>query len=365
MLLPRTAYDRPREGVVRAARPARRDRRGSRRRRVPALDHAVEPAGVPPRRGGELLQRVHALDEACATRTARASRSSSARSTTTRARSIRISSQACSRSPARMHRSRAGCPRCSCSRRCCSSASRAAARRGATSSPSSWSCWPGSHPGSSSSAGWRSRSSTQPLLVVLLLLWLERTWRRRALDASSTGVVGRRRCSGCSSTRTRGAGCSGRCSRRALVVFAGVAAGGGCSRRGRPFAVAAPAGRRLRAPPSGCAHRAVRADDDRAGRPLGAESSCEAIGNWFRDANPWHWATAGDPARTSTTAATARSSRAVVALAIAGAVLVLVRQRGISGGATCSSRRCSSRSLPRSRSTGTTRSAWRRSRSSS
>ena len=38
------------------------------------------------------------------------------------------------------------------------------------------------------------------------------------------------------------------------------------------------------------------------------EVAGEAVGNWFKDANPWHWATAGDPAPTCTTAATGRST---------------------------------------------------------
>ena len=54
----------------------------------------------------------------------------------------------------------------------------------------------------------------------------------------------------------------------------------------------------------------------------------EAIGNWFKDANPWHWATAGDPAPYVHNGGYGALFAAVVALAIAGAVLVLVRQRG-------------------------------------
>ena len=58
------------------------------------------------------------------------------------------------------------------------------------------------------------------------------------------------------------------------------------------------------------------------------EIALEAIGNWFKDANPWHWATAGDPAPYVHNGGYGALFAAVVALAIAGAVLVLVRQRG-------------------------------------
>jgi hypothetical protein len=54
----------------------------------------------------------------------------------------------------------------------------------------------------------------------------------------------------------------------------------------------------------------------------------QAIGNWFRDGNPWHWATGGDPAPYIHNGGYGALFAAVVLLAIAGAVLVLWRQRG-------------------------------------
>jgi hypothetical protein len=54
----------------------------------------------------------------------------------------------------------------------------------------------------------------------------------------------------------------------------------------------------------------------------------QAIGNWFRDGNPWHWATGGDPAPYIHNGGYGALFAAVVLLAIAGAVLVLLRQRG-------------------------------------
>ena len=51
------------------------------------------------------------------------------------------------------------------------------------------------------------------------------------------------------------------------------------------------------------------------------------MGNWFRDVDPWHWATAGDPAPYIHNGGYGAFFGAVVALAIAGAVLVVLRHR--------------------------------------
>ena len=53
----------------------------------------------------------------------------------------------------------------------------------------------------------------------------------------------------------------------------------------------------------------------------------QAIGNWFRDINPWHWATAGDPAPYIHNGGYGAFFAGVAALAVAGAVLILVRKR--------------------------------------
>jgi 4-amino-4-deoxy-L-arabinose transferase-like glycosyltransferase len=53
----------------------------------------------------------------------------------------------------------------------------------------------------------------------------------------------------------------------------------------------------------------------------------QAIANWFHDINPWHWATAGDPAPYVHNGGYGALYGAVVALAIAGAVIVLMRRR--------------------------------------
>jgi len=52
-----------------------------------------------------------------------------------------------------------------------------------------------------------------------------------------------------------------------------------------------------------------------------------AIGDWLRDANPWHWATAGDPAPYIHNGGYGALFGAVVLLALAGSALVLARER--------------------------------------
>jgi hypothetical protein len=52
----------------------------------------------------------------------------------------------------------------------------------------------------------------------------------------------------------------------------------------------------------------------------------QAIGNWFRDIDPWHWATAGDPAPYVHNGGYGAFYAGVVALTIAGAVIVLSRR---------------------------------------
>ena len=53
----------------------------------------------------------------------------------------------------------------------------------------------------------------------------------------------------------------------------------------------------------------------------------QAVANWFHDVNPWHWATAGDPAPYVHNGGYGAFFGAVAALALAGCVLVLFRRR--------------------------------------
>jgi hypothetical protein len=53
----------------------------------------------------------------------------------------------------------------------------------------------------------------------------------------------------------------------------------------------------------------------------------QAVANWFRDVDPWHWSFAGDPAPYISNGGYGALFGGVVALALAGIVLALVRHR--------------------------------------
>jgi hypothetical protein len=53
----------------------------------------------------------------------------------------------------------------------------------------------------------------------------------------------------------------------------------------------------------------------------------QAIGNWFKDIDPWHWATAGDPAPYIHNGGYGSLFGTVVVLGFAGVVIVLARER--------------------------------------
>jgi hypothetical protein len=59
----------------------------------------------------------------------------------------------------------------------------------------------------------------------------------------------------------------------------------------------------------------------------GAKLVLQAIANWFRDIDPWHWATAGDPAPYIHNGGYGAFFGSVAILAVVGAVLVLLRKR--------------------------------------
>ena len=168
--------------------------------------------------------------------------------------------------------------------------------------------------------------STQPLLVVLLLLWLERAWRRARWTIPEGIVVGL--LLGLLVYSYTGSRLLGPLLAAVLAVFAG---------RGRwrwlvsawaSFAVVLlPVGVYALRHPGALTARYEQTTIAREGRSA-LEVAGEAVGNWFKDANPWHWATAGDPAPYVHNGGYGALYAAVVALAIAGAVLVLVRQRG-------------------------------------
>jgi Dolichyl-phosphate-mannose-protein mannosyltransferase len=168
-------------------------------------------------------------------------------------------------------------------------------------------------------------ASTQPLLVVVLLLALERVLRLgrwRIAEGVAVAVP-----IGLLTYSYTGSRLLGPLLAGALVVFAG-------RDRWRFLASAWAAFLLLLAPmgiyalrhPGALTARYEATTIARDGRS-GLELVGEAVGNWFQDIDPWHWATAGDPAPYIHNSGYGALFGAVVALAIAGAVLVLVRLR--------------------------------------
>lgn len=168
-------------------------------------------------------------------------------------------------------------------------------------------------------------ASTQPLLVVLLLLTLERAVRLGRYDIGAGVVSGV--LIGLVTYSYTGSRLLGPLLAVALAVFAG---------RGRwrfvlsawaAFAVAlVPMGvYQLRHP----GNLTARYDATTIARNglSGLDVVVQAIGNWFKDINPWHWATAGDPAPYIHNGGYGALFGAVALLALVGIVLVLVRER--------------------------------------
>jgi 4-amino-4-deoxy-L-arabinose transferase-like glycosyltransferase len=166
--------------------------------------------------------------------------------------------------------------------------------------------------------------STQPLLVTLLLLCLERSWRRRLWaipDGLLVGSVLGLLVYSYTGDRLLGPLLAG-----GLAVFAG---------RGRWRWLAAAWGSfcLFLVPLAAYALRHPGTLTARYGATTIAREGLswprvvlQAIGNWFRDINPWHWATAGDPAPYVHNGGYGAFYGGVLALAIAGAVIVLRRR---------------------------------------
>jgi hypothetical protein len=164
-----------------------------------------------------------------------------------------------------------------------------------------------------------------PVLVVLLLLWLERVSRLRRygiLDGAAAGAL-----VGSIAYSYTGSRLLGPLLAAALLVFAGpgrwrfvVLAWAAFALALVPMAVYA-----LRHPGNLTA-RYEATTIAREGRS-GPEVVLQAVANWFRDVDPFHWATSGDPAPYIHNGGYGALFGAVVVLAVAGVVLVLSRQR--------------------------------------
>ncbi|HET6623915.1 MAG TPA: glycosyltransferase family 39 protein [Gaiellaceae bacterium] len=168
-------------------------------------------------------------------------------------------------------------------------------------------------------------ATMMPVLVVLLLLWLERVSRLRRYVILD-GVVGGALVGSIAYSYT-GSRLLGPLLAAALGVFAG---------RGRwrfvvlawaAFALAlVPMAVYALRHPGNLTARYEATTIAREGRSA-AKVVGQAVGNWFRDVDPWHWATAGDPAPYIHNGGYGALFGAVVVLAVAGVVLVLRRQR--------------------------------------
>jgi Dolichyl-phosphate-mannose-protein mannosyltransferase len=168
-------------------------------------------------------------------------------------------------------------------------------------------------------------ATTQPLLVVVLLLWLERVDRLARFGVAQGAVAGI--VVGLIAYSYTGSRLLGPLLAAAFAVFGG---------RGRwRFVLAGWASFVLALVPIGIyairhpgnltaryEATTIARDGLSAPRVVG-----QAIGNWFRDVNPWHWATGGDPAPYIHNGGYGALFGAVVVLALAGAALVLVRER--------------------------------------
>lgn len=167
-------------------------------------------------------------------------------------------------------------------------------------------------------------ASTQPLLIVLLLLALERTarlGRYGVVDGAGAGLL-----LGLLTYSYTGSRLLGPLLAAALVVYAG---------RGRwrfllgawtVFAAAlVPMGIHALRHPGALTARydatSIARDESGAGMVV------QAIANWFHDVNPWHWVREGDPAPYIHNSGYGTFYAGVAALAIAGVTLVLLRKR--------------------------------------
>jgi len=167
--------------------------------------------------------------------------------------------------------------------------------------------------------------STQPLLVVLLLLSLEGVWRGKRWTIPEGLVVGS--VLGLLAYSYTGNRLLAPLLAAGLGVFAGrgrwrwlVAAWGS-------FAVfLVPLGVYALRHPGALTARYGATTIAREGLS-GPRVVLQAIGNWFRDIDPWHWASAGDPAPYVHNGGYGAFYGGALALTIAGAVMVLARKR--------------------------------------
>ena len=168
-------------------------------------------------------------------------------------------------------------------------------------------------------------ASTQPLLAVLLLLLLERSVRTGRFSVVAGIAAGT--LLGLLTYSYTGGRLLGPLLAAALVVFAGsgrwrflIAAWGTMLVLLVPFGVHA-----IRHPGA----LTARYDATTIARDglSGIRLVLQAIANWFHDIDPWHWSTGGDPAPYVHNGGYGAFFVAVMALSLAGVVLVILRFR--------------------------------------
>ena len=168
-------------------------------------------------------------------------------------------------------------------------------------------------------------ASTQPLLLVLLLLTLERAVR---LDRYSIGHgVAAGALLGLFTYSYTGSRLLGPLLAAALVVFAGRGRGRLVLAAWATFAIALiPVGVYAIRHPGNLTARYDATTIARDGLS-GIRLVLQAIANWAKDLNPVHWATAGDPAPYIHNGGYGAFYAGVLGLALAGVVLVLRHER--------------------------------------
>ena len=168
-------------------------------------------------------------------------------------------------------------------------------------------------------------ASTQPLILVLLLLALHhasRTHAYRVTDGILAGVL-----LGLLTYSYTGSRLLGPLLAAALVVFGGTGRWRFVLSAWATFALAlVPMGVFALRHPGALTSRYEATTIARDGLS-GVRLVLQAIANWFHDIDPWHWATAGDPAPYIHDGGYGALFLAVVALAMAGVVIVVREHR--------------------------------------
>ena len=168
-------------------------------------------------------------------------------------------------------------------------------------------------------------ASTQPLLIVLLLLSLEHTARLERYgiaDGALAGVL-----LGLLTYSYTGSRLLGPLLAVALVVFVGRDRWRFVLSAWAVFAAAlVPMGIYALRHPGALTARYDATSIARDESGLGI--AVQAVANWFHDVNPWHWATAGDPAPYIHNGGYGAFFAGMAVLALGGAALVLLRKRG-------------------------------------